>query len=159
MSTAAVYAGSFDPFHLGHLDVLLQALRVFDTVHVVRAVSGSKEPYLPQALAEEIIRVSVPEAFRERVVVASHAGLVVDYAVRVGATALVRGLRNSRDFDAERPLAQGNHLLAPEIPTVFFMSDPRLEFLSSSAIRSLLKTGVGPARLANFLAPGVPEIL
>jgi pantetheine-phosphate adenylyltransferase len=136
----ALYAGSFDPFTNGHLDVVERALRVFD--HVLVAVAANPDKRSPLFSPEErveMIRESV--AGLEGADVTSYTGLTVDFARRRDVRTLVRGLRAHSDFDSELQQALMNRELAPELDTVFLMSSFAHIYLSSSILKDVASYG------------------
>ena len=141
--TVALYPGSFDPMTLGHLDVVVRALGVFDRVVVAVLANASKAPRLPVATRVEIVRQVLTDAAvpADRVEVVTFNGLTVEAARAHGATAIVRGLRSASDFDAELQLAQNNRRLAPDIDTVCFITAPEHASISSSLVREIAALG------------------
>ncbi len=135
----AVYPGSFDPFTLGHLDILERATGIFDKVIVAVLENPNKSPLFSVAERIEMIRESVAE--NGDVEVDSFDGLTVDYAKKVGAGSLVRGLRATSDFESEFQMALFNRKLAPEVTTVFLMTSFANVFLSSSLIKEVARHG------------------
>ena len=137
--TVAVYPGTFDPVTNGHLDVLRQALTVFDRVVVAVASNIGKRPMFS---AEERV-----EMFREAVdgwsgvEVLSSDGLTVDLAARLGARAIVRGVRSTGDLETESQMALMNRRLAPSVTTVsFFPGEPSV-YVSSSLVKEVFRFG------------------
>ncbi len=135
----AVYPGSFDPFTLGHLDILERATGIFDKVIVAVLENPNKSPLFSVEERIEMIRESVAE--NGHVEVDSFDGLTVDYAKKVGAGSLVRGLRATSDFESEFQMALFNRKLAPEVTTVFLMTSFANVFLSSSLIKEVARHG------------------
>lgn len=140
----AIYPGSFDPITLGHLDVIGRAAQVFDEVLVAVLVNPRKTPLFPEeerlATIREAVREELPGA-RERVSAAAFDGLTVDFAHRVGAGFIVRGLRAISDFESELQMAHTNHKLHPAIDTVFFMTSLEHAYLSSSLVKEIARWG------------------
>jgi pantetheine-phosphate adenylyltransferase len=135
----AVYPGSFDPFTLGHLDILQRASDIFEKVIVAVLENPNKAPLFSVEERIDMIRDSVGED--ARIEVDSFNGLTVDYARKVGAGSLVRGLRATSDFESEFQMALFNRRLAPEINTVFLMTSFANVFLSSSLIKEVASYG------------------
>mgnify|MGYP006278529279 CR=1 FL=1 len=129
----ALYPGTFDPFTFGHRDILERALRLFDRVEVTVGVNVEKETLFSTRERTALIQRCTRDL--EGVRVASHEGLIVDRAQEVGAVALVRGLRQVTDFDAEFRMAFANRKLAPDLETVFFMTSEEYALISSSMVR------------------------
>lgn len=135
----AVYPGSFDPFTLGHLDILQRATGIFDKVIVAVLENPNKSPLFSVEERIEMIRESVAE--NGNIEVDSFDGLTVDYAKKVGAGSLLRGLRATSDFESEFQMALFNRKLAPEVTTVFLMTSFANVFLSSSLIKEVARHG------------------
>lgn len=129
----ALYPGTFDPFTYGHRDVLERALRLFDRVEVTVGVNAEKETLFSIDERTKLIRECTGDL--EGVTVVAYEGLIIDRARKVGAVALVRGLRQVSDFDAEFRMAFANRKLAPELETVFFMTSEEYALISSSMVR------------------------
>ena len=128
-----LYPGSFDPFHIGHLDIVRQSQKVFDEIVVVRAVNPDKK--FPQE--------KLPEDFLNQmgVSVTSYDGLVTDlvksYENREHSVTLIRGLRNGDDLGYEQNLTAFMRNMHPQIKVVFFLCDPKYQHVSSSALRGI----------------------
>jgi pantetheine-phosphate adenylyltransferase len=135
----AVYPGSFDPFTLGHLDILQRATGIFDKVIVAVLENPNKSPLFSVEERIAMIRESVAE--NGEIEVDSFNGLTVEYAREVAAGSLVRGLRATSDFESEFQMALFNRRLAPEITTVFLMTSFANVFLSSSLIKEVARHG------------------
>jgi pantetheine-phosphate adenylyltransferase len=133
MKRIGLYPGSFNPFHIGHLDIVRQAQKVFDEVVVVRAVNPEK------AFAE----CKLPESFLNEmgVSVTAYEGLVTDliknYENREHHVTLIRGLRSGADLAYEQNLVAFMRNMHPEIKVVFFLCDPKYQHVSSSALRGI----------------------
>lgn len=141
MSRIAVYPGSFDPFTTGHMDILHNAVGMFDKVYVgVLNNSAKKNVFTPQERVEMIER-AVKTAGYDNVEVGSFDGLLVEYTRLVGASYIVRGLRAITDFEYEFQISAINRHMEPEVKTVYFMASPELSFLSSSTIREIAPHG------------------
>jgi pantetheine-phosphate adenylyltransferase len=136
---SAVYPGSFDPFTLGHLDILERATGIFDKVIVAVLENPNKSPLFSVEERLGMIRDSIHDD--GSIEVDSFDGLTVEYARRVGAGSLVRGLRATSDFENEFQMALFNRRLAPEITTVFLMTSFANVFLSSSLIKEVARHG------------------
>jgi pantetheine-phosphate adenylyltransferase len=135
----AVCPGSFDPLTNGHLDLVARAARTFDRVIVAILVNQQKTPLLSTgdrlSLAREVF------AGESRVRVETFEGLLVDFAARVGAGAIVRGLRNVGDFEYEWPMTVMNRKLRPEIETVFLVPAPEVSAISSRLVKEIWRLG------------------
>lgn len=152
--TVAVYPGSFDPVHLGHLDVIGRAARVFETVIVAVAKHSEKEPLF--SAADRVAMLKGATTHLRNVEVDGYEGLTVAFARARQATVLVKGLRAVVDFEYELKQASMNQRLAPELDTVFFMTAPAYYFLSSTLIREVARLG---GAVTGLVPPGVEERL
>jgi pantetheine-phosphate adenylyltransferase len=154
----ALYPGSFDPLHNGHLDIIRRAARLFDRLIVAVYDTPDKRLLFSTGERVELIRESV--AALRNVEVASYTSLTVDYAVARGASALIRGLRATTDFDFEFQVALMNRHLNPEIEAIFFMTSLEHAHISSTLVKEVARhggniTGLVPAPVAAALAtPG-----
>ena len=135
----AIVPGSFDPMTLGHLAVILKASEIFDSVTVAIMNNSAKKCLFTLAERKAIAEKTCGEIPGVRVVTAD--GLLVDLARALGARYIVKGVRNSIDFEYEQNMAKMNKELASEIQTVYLPSDTELEVISSSFVRELLNNG------------------
>lgn len=138
--TKALYAGSFDPITLGHMDIINQTSEIFDTVIIGVAHNPDKKCFLLPEKRVELIKECVKNI--SNVEVYTYEGLTVDFAKSHKASVLIRGLRNSADFEYENQLAQMNSDLDSSIKTVFLTSKPEYNHISSSSVRELIYYGV-----------------
>jgi pantetheine-phosphate adenylyltransferase len=153
----AIYPGTFDPITLGHLDVLARAVRIFDEVLIAVAEDGGKDATFNVAERVQLIQECLgKEPWAERVRVASFQGLLVEFARKEKAVAVIRGLRAVSDFEYEFQLALTNRRLHPELESVFLMPRETLSFLSSNLVRELARLG---APLDEFVSPAVVQAL
>jgi pantetheine-phosphate adenylyltransferase len=136
----AVYPGTFDPITNGHLDILARALVLFDRVVVTIAVNPRKQPLFTVDQRIEFIRTALPE-HAARLDFASFDGLLVEFCRSRGASVIVRGLRALADFEYEFQFSHMNRRLAPEIDSVFFMTDERNHYVSSSLVKEVASLG------------------
>ncbi len=152
----AVYPGTFDPITNGHLDILGRALAVFQQVVVTIAPNIRKNPLFSTDERMEFIRDAMPQ-YKGRIEFAVFEGLLVDFCKERGATVIVRGLRALADFEYEFQFAHMNRRLAPGVDTVFFMTDERNHYVSSSLVKEVASlggdvTGLVPAAVVAALA-------
>ena len=136
-----VYPGSFDPFTIGHLDVLKNAAGLFDVVYVAVLNNSAKTPVFTVAERVEMIDRMLEAEGLTNVRSGLFSGLLVDYANQIGAKYLIRGLRAITDFEYEFQIDAVNRHLNPEIRTVYFMASPAHSFLSSSNVREIGEMG------------------
>lgn len=136
MSTA-VFPGSFDPVTTGHVDLIRRASRMFDRLVVGVLVNSAKQPLFSKE--ERVAMLREITADQDNIEVSSFEGLLVDFVKEQHADAIVRGLRTPGDFEYELPLAQANHKLSVQADTIFLASAPEYSYISSSAVRELLR--------------------
>lgn len=138
--SVAVYPGTFDPITNGHLDVLSRALGIFDRVIVTIAPNIRKNPLFSTDERMRFIQDAMPE-YAGRLEFAVFEGLLVEFCTGRGARTIVRGLRALADFEYEFQFAHMNRRLAPDIDTVFFMTDERNHYVSSSLVKEVASLG------------------
>ena len=134
-----IYAGSFDPVTFGHLDIIERASRVVDEVIVAVLVNSSKNPLF--TIEERVSMLQQVTEHFSNVRIETFQGLTVDFARKIVANIMVRGLRAVSDFESEMQIAQTNHSLNPEIDTVFFTTSLEYAFLSSTIVREVASYG------------------
>jgi pantetheine-phosphate adenylyltransferase len=135
----AVFPGSFDPLTNGHVDVIERAARLFDQVVVAVLVNPAKVPLFS---VEERL-ACIREAFANRASIQADRfdGLLVEYARRRHAVAIIRGLRRAGDFDYEVQMTDMNRHLEPDVETVLLVPSPQVAFISSSLVREIAALG------------------
>ena len=150
----AVYPGTFDPITYGHIDIIERARDIFDKVIVMVAQNPEKQPLFPNSDRVRIIR-KVVSKYRN-VEVDSYDGLLVEFAKRKKATAIVRGLRAVSDFEYEFQMALMNRKLEANITTVFLMPHEKYTYLNSSLVREISRLG---GDVSEFVPPIVRQLL
>ena len=135
----AVYPGTFDPIHLGHIAIAERAARLFE--EVVVAVYDRPLKSLIFSPEERIALARQSFTNNHKIIVTGYSGLTIEFCRKIGANTLVRGLRVFSDFEYEFRMALANHLLAPEIYTVALITDEEHTFLSSSTVREIAALG------------------
>ena len=150
----AIYPGSFDPITKGHLDILKTAAGIFDKVIIAVARNSEKHGFLPVDVRVQLIEESVKDL--KNVEVDCFEGLTVEYAKKRGAEVLLRGLRTSFDFEYEMQLSQTNHALYNNIKTVFLITKPEFNFISSSCVREIL---INKGDIKGFVPEAVADYL
>jgi pantetheine-phosphate adenylyltransferase len=153
--TTALYPGSFDPFHNGHLEIVERAARLFDRV-VVAAMRNPQKGEPLFSLDERRAMLEESLAHLPNVEITSLSKLVVDVARDVGASIIVKGLRAVSDFEYEFQMALMNRQLWPEIETIFLAPDTQYSFLSASLVREIASLG---GDVSEFVPPLVLEHL
>jgi len=150
----AVFPGSFDPITNGHLDIVDRGLAVFDRVRMAILMNPEKQPLFSVEERVALIR----EAYRgnRRVEVDTFSGLLVDYAERVGASVILRGIRAISDFEYEFQMALMNRRLDPQIETVFMMPAESYSYVSSRLVKEVFQLG---GRVSDLVPPVVERRL
>ncbi|MDB4960266.1 MAG: pantetheine-phosphate adenylyltransferase [Myxococcales bacterium] len=138
--SVAVYPGTFDPITNGHLDILERALALFHQVIITIAPNVRKNPLFSTDERMQFIKDALPQ-HAGRIEYAVFEGLLVDFCTSRGATVIVRGLRALADFEYEFQFAHMNRRLAPGVDTVFFMTDERNHYVSSSLVKEVASLG------------------
>lgn len=131
----AIFPGSFDPFTLGHLDILKRSLLLFDEITV-----GVGKNINKKTMFSEEERISfIEQCFKDepKIKVKSYDGLTIDFCKKLGANFIVRGIRNNGDFEFEKAIARTNRKLS-KIETVFLLTSAKTSFISSSIVRELI---------------------
>jgi pantetheine-phosphate adenylyltransferase len=146
VSRVALYPGSFDPITRGHEDLVQRSLVFADRVVIAVAVNAIKQPLFS---LEERVRLIQQAITHPAVEVQAFEGLLVDFAKRVGASLLVRGLRAVSDFEYEFQMALMNRHLAPTLETVFLVPAFDLTYLSSSMVREVARYGGDVSQLVH----------
>ncbi|MCH5279050.1 MAG: pantetheine-phosphate adenylyltransferase [Christensenellaceae bacterium] len=137
----AVFAGSFDPFTMGHLDIVQRAAPHFEKFYIAIFKNPGKQNDRFR-LDERMQQIGDAVQGLRNVYVTEFSGLVVDYCRSIGADCLVRGIRNGSDVDYERQLESVNRKLAPEIETMFLLSKPEFAHISSSLVKQLMDINI-----------------
>jgi pantetheine-phosphate adenylyltransferase len=135
----AVYAGSFDPIHHGHLDIIARCRPMFD--RVVVAVLGNEEKAPLFTVAERVEMIAELVGADGYYRVESFSGLLVDFMDRIGAATIVRGLRAVSDFEYEFQMALMNRRLNPRVETVFMMPKEEFSYVSSRLVKEVFRLG------------------
>jgi pantetheine-phosphate adenylyltransferase len=135
----AIYPGTFDPITNGHLDIIERAAQLFDKVIVTVAVNSSKTPMFTGEERVELIQSILKQNRYKNVTVEHFNGLLVSFAKKKKATAIIRGLRAVSDFEYEFQMALMNRKQAPGITTVFLMPHEKYTYLNSSIVREIAR--------------------
>ncbi|MGF1532151.1 MAG: pantetheine-phosphate adenylyltransferase [Bernardetiaceae bacterium] len=138
MGRIAIFPGSFDPFTKGHEDVILKAVHLFDQIVIGIGQNPNKQRYFPLPDMLDYIRETF--AAHPNVQVETYQTLTIDFARQHQARFILRGLRNTTDFDYENPIAQINRIQGG-VESVFFITSPEYAFISSSIVREMHRYG------------------
>ncbi len=150
--TKGLYAGSFDPITLGHLDIIKRASKIVDELVVAVLNNSAKNPLFSVDNRVSMIREVVDGL--DNVTVESFEGLTVDYAQSIGATVFVRGLRAISDFDYELQIAQTNRVVDKKVDTIFLATDLKYSYLSSTVVKEFASYG---ADISKFVPESIVE--
>lgn len=137
MQKTAVFPGSFDPFTVGHEDIVLRALNLFDKIIVSIGVHSMKQSLMTIEARERMIN-KVFENY-DQIQVDSFEGLTVDYCKKMKATHMLRGIRTAADFEYERAIAQINKKMLPTVESVFLLTSPEHTPVNSTIIREIIR--------------------
>ena len=135
----AIYPGTFDPITYGHIDIIERALTIFDKLIVAISVDSPKKPLF--TVDERMDMIKETAKYNNKVEVDSFNGLLVEYARKVNATAIIRGLRAVSDYEYEFQMALMNRRLNEEVETVFLMPNEKYTYLNSSLIKEIASLG------------------
>ena len=152
----AVYPGTFDPFHNGHLDIAIRASRLFDQVIIGVYARPAKKLLFSLEERVALVRASLVGVPDGRIVVGEYAELSVQFARAKAAVAMVRGLRSELDFAYEYQLTAMNRHMAPDVETVFLVTDPMLGHISATLVKEV---AAGGAPIDALVPPPVAEAL
>jgi|SRR6056300_888901 pantetheine-phosphate adenylyltransferase len=150
MDKIAVFPGSFDPITLGHVDLVHRALPVFDKIIIAIGENNQKKSLF--SLEQRIGWLKKVFEQEERVEVGFFENLTADYCKKIGATYLLRGLRNASDFDYEKTISQLNFIIGNGLETFFLISRPAYSHISSTIVREIIKGG-------GNASPFIPEAI
>ena len=150
----AVYSGTFDPFTLGHADVVQRAAGLFDQLIIAVAVAHHKKTLF--SLEDRVRQVQQATRLMDSVQVLPFDGLIMAFCAGQQASAVVRGIRNLTDFDYEAQMAAMNRKLRPQVETVFLLPDAPLACISSTLVREISKLG---GDISQMVSPDVASDL
>lgn len=139
MSKVAVFPGSFDPYTIGHHNLVSKALPLFDKIIIAIGQNSTKVP----AFSEEKRVNALKNLYKNenKVEIVTFKGLTVDLCKQYNASFIIRGLRNGTDFDYEKAIAHMNKTMAKQIETIFLLTEPAFENISSTIVREIHKSG------------------
>ena len=133
----AVFPGSFDPVTIGHMDLIKRALAIFDKLVIGVLANSAKNPFFTEEERVYMLKELTKDMPGTEVI--QFNGLLVDFVKETKADAVIRGIRNSIDFEYELPLAQANYKLDYKADTIFLATLPEHSYISSSAVRELVR--------------------
>lgn len=136
----AVYPGTFDPITYGHLDIIKRVSKIFENVIIAVANNEQKDMVFSLQERADFLKQTIGNDYKN-IKIDSFEGLLINYLRKVKADVIIRGLRVVTDFDYEFASASMNNKLAPEIETVFLMTNEKYSFISSSLIKEVVKLG------------------
>jgi len=146
-----LYPGSFDPITYGHIDIIERALKIFDKLYILISVNPYKRTLFNKEERLDMVKECV-EKFGDRIDVRTSETLTVKHAKELGATHIVRGLRAMTDFEYEFQMTHANRELDKSIDSIFFMTDNKYSFLSSTAVKEI-------ARFSGDLSTFAPSFI
>lgn len=142
----AIFPGSFDPITIGHIDLIERSIPLFDKVVVAIGQNNQKKYLFPLKQRQTWLKKIAKQY--DQVEVATYKGLTVNYAKKINAGFLVRGLRNASDFDYEKTISQLNNIVGQGLETVFFIAQPGMSHISSTIVREIIK---GKGNVSDFV--------
>lgn len=148
-SKVAVFPGSFDPYTIGHHSLVTQAIPLFDKIIIAVGQNSTKTPAFPTG--QRLASIKQLYAAQPKIEVVTFTGLTVELCKKHGAGFIIRGLRNGTDFDYEKAIAHMNKKLVNHIETVFLLTTPEHESVSSTIVREIHKNG---GDISRFLPEG-----
>ena len=150
----AVYPGTFDPITNGHLDILQRAAKIFKHVHIAVAKNINKSPMFTAEERVELIRGCTQQF--NNITIDCFDGLVVDYAKKINAQVIIRGLRAISDFEYEFQMALMNKKMNSDIDSVYFMPNEKNSYLSSSLVKEIIKFD---GKISEFVPKNIEKSL
>lgn len=139
MEKTAVFPGSFDPFTIGHEEIVRRGLKIFDRIIIAVGVNALKKEFLDVSARVRLIRKVFGDT--DRVIVAPYSGLTVDFCKQMDVHIIIRGLRTAADFEYERAVGQANRAMDSKIETVFILTSTEHTFISSTIVRNIYMNG------------------
>ncbi len=131
-----LYPGSFDPITYGHIDIIKRALKIFDKLFILVSVNPNKKTLFNQEERIDMIEHALEKCL-DRIEIRTSSDLTVKHAKRLGATHIIRGLRALTDFEYEFQMTHANRVLDKGIDSIFFMTDNKYSFMSSTTVKEI----------------------
>ena len=145
----ALFPGSFDPFTIGHLDIVTRGIKIFDEI-VIGIGKNSEKKYM-FSLAQRLTFIEACFEHESRVRVANYEGLTIDFCKAIEADFILRGVRNNGDFEFEKVIARTNRHMS-KIETVFLLTSAETSYISSSIVREIIRNN---ADYSTFIPPQI----
>ncbi len=139
MAKIAIFPGSFDPFTVGHEEIVRRAIPLFDKIIVAIGYNSSKLGFFP--VEQRLSWIEEVFANEDSIIVDKYKGLTTDYCTKVNANYILRGLRTAADFEYERAIGQMNKMLNSGIDTIFMLTKPEHSPISSTIVRDIIRHG------------------
>lgn len=147
----AIFPGSFDPFTKGHEDVVRRGIHLFDKIIIAIGFNSQKKRFFELETMEKMIQDTFKD--EDRIEVQTYSELTALFAKRNGAKFILRGIRNTTDFEYETPISQANKSVDSDIETVFLITSPQYTFISSSIVRELYRYGQDVSKFVPYQLP------
>ncbi len=151
---SAIYPGSFDPLHLGHEDIIIRASKLVDVLYVGVLVNYHKKHFLPLEKRLKVLEKRFEKY--DNIKVVTFSGLLLSYCVENDITFIIKGLRNTQDFQLEMDMAHGIKHVAKDVETLFIPCSTKYSFISSSMVRDMYSTS---GDVTNFISKEVKELI
>lgn len=145
----ALFPGSFDPFTIGHLDIVERGVKIFDEIVVGIGINSEKKYMF--SLEQRLAFIEACFEHKSRVRVATYKGLTVDFCREIEADFILRGVRNNGDFEFEKAIARTNRHMS-EIETVFLLTSAETSYISSSIVREIIRNN---GDYSTFIPPQI----
>ena len=144
----AIFPGSFDPYTLGHHDVVMRSVPLFDEIIIAIGKNSKKQ----KVFSEELMKEKLEALYQNepKIKVEIYQKLTVDFAKEMNAKFILRGLRNGTDLDYEKSIALSNHKLNSEIETIFLLTSAEYSMINSSIVREVYKTGTDVSKFLPY---------
>lgn len=144
----AIFPGSFDPFTLGHHDIVTRAIPLFDKIIIAIGKNSTKK----KIFSEELMETKIADLYKneQKIEVKTYNKLTVEFAKENDAKFILRGIRNGKDLDYESPIAQVNSKLNTDIETIFLITSPEYSMINSTIVREVYKTGTDVNQFLPF---------
>ena len=154
MKKIALYPGSFDPITLGHVDIVLESVKLFDKVIIGIGDNSSKNQLFSKK--ERIKFINSIFSKNKNIIIESYSGLTIDFCKKINAKFIVRGVRDINDFEYEKKISTINKKIKNDVTTLFFFSKLEHSSISSSLVKEIIKNG---GELDMFLHPEVIKLV